>query len=71
VWRIKIATPAAALFRDMEECFHEFWRDVKALAYAEVPDYNKMKARFAACLEEHEKSAAPTGWWDIWDQWSQ
>lgn len=71
VWRIKIATPAAVLFCDMEECFHEFWRDVKALAYAEVPDYDKMKARFAACLEEHEKSAAPIGWWDIWDEWSK
>ncbi|KAJ6536342.1 kinase-like domain-containing protein [Mycena capillaripes] len=68
VWRLKIATPASKLFRGMDDCFQEFWRDVKALAYGEVPDYEKMRARFAVCLEEHEKGCAPRGWWDIWDQ---
>ncbi|KAJ6568485.1 kinase-like domain-containing protein [Mycena capillaripes] len=68
VWRLKIATPASRLFSDMDECFHEFWRDVKALAYAEVPNYEKMRARFIVCSEEHEKGCAPRGWWDIWDQ---
>ncbi|KAJ7312898.1 kinase-like domain-containing protein [Mycena albidolilacea] len=71
VWRLKIATPAAVLFRDMDECFHEFWRDVKALAYAEVPDYDKMRARFADCLAEYNKAASPCGWWDIWNECSQ
>ncbi|KAJ7480837.1 kinase-like domain-containing protein [Mycena latifolia] len=69
-WRLKIATPASKLFRGMDECFHEFWRDVKALAYGEVPDYEKMRARFAVCLEEHNKGCAPRGWWDVWDQFS-
>ncbi|KAJ7182820.1 kinase-like domain-containing protein [Mycena crocata] len=61
VWRVKIATPSAVLFRDMDECFHDFWRDVKALAYAEVPDYDKMKARFLACLEKHTQNTSPFG----------
>ncbi|KAF8201331.1 kinase-like domain-containing protein [Mycena galopus ATCC 62051] len=51
VWRVKLATPASLLFRDMPVCFAEFWRDVKALAYAEVPDYDAMKGQFVACLE--------------------
>ncbi|KAJ7770264.1 kinase-like domain-containing protein [Mycena maculata] len=68
VWRVKIATPAAVLFRDMDACFHEFWRDVKALAYAEVPDYGKMRQRFAARLKAIDEGKAPFGWWDIWEQ---
>ncbi|KAK6974585.1 kinase domain-containing protein [Favolaschia claudopus] len=68
VWRRKIATPASKLFRDMDECFHEFWRDVKALAYGEMPDYEKMRARFALCLETHEKGCEPRDWWGIWDE---
>ncbi|KAJ6551203.1 kinase-like domain-containing protein [Mycena capillaripes] len=71
VWRIKIATPAAVLFRHMDECFYEFWRDVKALAYAEVPDYDRMKARFEVCLEERNKTTPPVGWWDIWNKWNK
>lgn len=66
MWRIKIATPPSVLFRDMDACFVEFWRDVKALAYAEVPDYDRMRARFVACLGEHEQSDTPFGWWDIY-----
>ncbi|KAF7358434.1 Protein kinase domain-containing protein [Mycena venus] len=70
VWRLKIATPASQLFRGMDECFHEFWRDIKALAYGEVPDYDTMRARFAVCLEGHEKGCSPRGWWDVWDQFN-
>ncbi|KAJ7041014.1 kinase-like domain-containing protein [Mycena alexandri] len=69
VWRIKMATPPSILFRHMDACFLEFWRDVKALAYAEVPDYDRMRARFVACLEEHETSGVPVEWWDIWGKW--
>ncbi|KAJ7705596.1 kinase-like domain-containing protein [Mycena rosella] len=68
VWRVKIATPAAVLFRDMDACFHEFWRDVKGLAYAEVPDYDGMRARFSACLMALEEGKAPISWWDIWKE---
>ncbi|KAF7341903.1 Protein kinase domain-containing protein [Mycena sanguinolenta] len=71
VWRLKMATPGSKLFRGMDECFHEFWRDVKSLGYGEIPDYEKMRSRFAMCLEEHEKSCAPRGWWDVWDQFSK
>lgn len=68
VWRLKMATPASKLFCGMDECFHEFWRDIKALAYGEIPDYDKMRGRFVACLEDHEKACAPLSWWDLWDQ---
>ncbi|KAJ7679754.1 kinase-like domain-containing protein [Mycena rosella] len=68
MWRLKIATPASKLFRGMDECFHQFWCDIKALAYGEVPDYGKIRARFVVCLEEHEKGCAARGWWDIWDK---
>ncbi|KAJ7213654.1 kinase-like domain-containing protein [Mycena haematopus] len=70
VWRLKIATPASKLFRGMDECFREFWRDVKSLAYGEIPDYERMRARFVMCLEGHEKACAPRGWWDVWDQFN-
>jgi casein kinase I family protein HRR25 len=72
VWRLKIATPASRLFNGMDECFHEFWRDVKALGYGEIPDYEKMRGRFVLCLEKHEKGCAPPrrGWWDLWDQFT-
>ncbi|KAJ6630424.1 kinase-like domain-containing protein [Mycena sp. CBHHK59/15] len=70
VWHVKTATPSAILFRDMDQCFQEFWKDVKALAYAEVPDYDTMKRRFERCLEEHKKLEENTisgGWWSTWD----
>ncbi|KAK7052100.1 kinase domain-containing protein [Favolaschia claudopus] len=73
IWRVKIATPASVLFRDMDDCFVEFWKDVKGLAYGEVPDYDKMKNRFVACLEKYN-TTTPTAttdarcdWWNIWD----
>ncbi|KAJ6598238.1 kinase-like domain-containing protein [Mycena vulgaris] len=66
VWRAKIATPAGVLFRDMDECFLEFWRDVKGLAYAEVPDYDRMRARFAACLERYDEGTV--SWWNVWEE---
>ncbi|KAJ7018678.1 kinase-like domain-containing protein [Mycena alexandri] len=65
-----IATPASKIFEGMDACFHEFWRDVKALAYGEVPDYEKLRGRFAVCLQQHEKGCAPYDWWDIWDQFN-
>ncbi|KAJ7100750.1 kinase-like domain-containing protein [Mycena belliarum] len=69
VWRIKLATPAAVLFRDMDACFLEFWHDVKGLAYAEVPDYDRMRARFAKCLEMQDGDGkAPLNWWDLWEE---
>ncbi|KAF8190588.1 hypothetical protein K438DRAFT_2140863 [Mycena galopus ATCC 62051] len=72
VLRLKIAPPAPRLFNGMDECFHGFWCDVKALGYGEIPDYEKMRGRFVLCLEKHEKGCAPPrcGWWDLWDQFN-
>jgi GH43 family beta-xylosidase len=55
----------------MDECFHDFWKEVKGLAYAEVPDYDKIRARFAACLEGGDQGEPPISWWDIWEQWKE
>ncbi|KAJ7069980.1 kinase-like domain-containing protein [Mycena amicta] len=68
VWRLKIATPATELFCGMDQCFVEFWRDVKGFAYGEVPNYSKMAARFKACLAEQDGEGALVNWWNIWDQ---
>ncbi|KAJ7628872.1 kinase-like domain-containing protein [Roridomyces roridus] len=68
VWRLKMATPPSKLFEGMNECFLEFWRDVKALSYGEIPDYERMRARFAACLQEHEECDAPVNWWELYKQ---
>ncbi|KAJ6482503.1 hypothetical protein C8R45DRAFT_1075672 [Mycena sanguinolenta] len=77
--RIKLATPAALLFRGMPACFAEFWRDVKGLAFAEVQDYETLRGRFVGCLGEldvpdgeNRKVEEGTerrvrGWWDVWD----
>ncbi|KAJ7735719.1 kinase-like domain-containing protein [Mycena metata] len=70
VWRLKIATPASKLFEGMNDCFHEFWRDVRALAYGEAPDYEKLRSRFGEALQQHEKGCAPCDWWNMWDQFS-
>ncbi|KAJ6482500.1 kinase-like domain-containing protein [Mycena sanguinolenta] len=81
IWRIKLTTPAALLFRGMPACFAEFWRDVKALAFAEVPDYETMRGRFVGCLGELDARDGEgngieveegmgrrvRGWWDVWD----
>ena len=50
-WRIKMTTPGSTLFRDMDSSFLEYWKDVRTLAYDEVPDYSCLKSRFAQCWE--------------------
>jgi hypothetical protein len=67
---VKTATPSTVLFEGMDECFHEFWKDVKALAYAEPPAYSKMKERFEICLKRYNNATGPAqdgGWWSIWN----
>ncbi|KAF8814167.1 kinase-like protein [Phlegmacium glaucopus] len=51
ICHIKMVTPGSTLFRDMDPSFLEYWKDVRSLAYAEVPDYNSLKSRFVQCWE--------------------
>ncbi|KAF7330640.1 Protein kinase domain-containing protein [Mycena sanguinolenta] len=68
IWRIKLAAPASLLFCGMPPCFAEFWRDVKALAFAEAPDYEMIRGRFERCLGELEARDGGEGGGDSgWD----
>ena len=35
----------------MDLSFLEYWKDVRSLAFTEVPDYCSLKARFVQCWE--------------------
>ncbi|KAG5654017.1 hypothetical protein H0H81_008327 [Sphagnurus paluster] len=52
LWRVKMATPAARLFEGMDSSFVDFWKDIKGLAFGEVPDYDGMRDRFVGCWEQ-------------------
>ena len=49
IWRRKMATPASILFAGMDPAYVAFFKDVKGLAFGEMPNYEEMKARFSAC----------------------
>ena len=59
IWRVKISTPGSVLFRDMDQAFLEYWKDVKSLAFGEVPDYNHLKSQFVRCWEGKGINALP------------
>ena len=46
-----MSTPGSTLFRDMDPSFLEYWKDVRSLAFSEVPDYCSLKSRFVQCWE--------------------
>lgn len=50
-WRIKMSTPGSTLFRNMDPSFLEYWKDVRSLAFNEVPDYCSLKSHFVKCWE--------------------
>ncbi|KAF7299211.1 Protein kinase domain-containing protein [Mycena indigotica] len=73
MWRLKTATTATELFSGMDTCFVDFWRDVKGLAYGEVPDYDGLVGRFETCFVQecsqpgnHQETTCD--WWNIWEQ---
>jgi len=35
----------------MDQAFLQYWKDVKSLAFGEVPDYNHLKSQFVRCWE--------------------
>ena len=59
MWRIKMSTPGSTLFRDMDPSFLEYWKDVRSLAFNEVPDYCSMKSRFVQCWERKGFGGSP------------
>ena len=70
IWRIKMATPASVLFRDMDSSYVEFWKDVRSLAFGEVPDYDGMKKRFVDCWKREGHGGLPgeVDWWTEYEQ---
>ena len=59
VWCIKMSTPGSTLFRDMDPSFLEYWKDVRFLAFNEVPDYCSLKSRFVQCWERKGFGGSP------------
>jgi len=58
-WRSKMSTPGSTLFRDMDSSFLEYWKDVRFLAFNEVPDYRSLKSRFVQCWERKGFGGSP------------
>lgn len=48
-----MSTPGSLLFHGMDPSFLEYWRDVRTLAFGEVPDYCSLKSRFEQCWERN------------------
>jgi casein kinase I family protein HRR25 len=49
----------------MDASYVEFWRDVRSLAFAEVPDYDGMKRRFVDywIRKGYEELPGEIDWW--------
>ena len=58
-WCMKMSTPGSTLFRDMDPSFIEYWKDVRSLAFNEVPDYCSLKSRFVQCWERKGFGGSP------------
>jgi hypothetical protein len=54
-----MSTPSSTLFRGMDSSFLEYWKDVRTLAFGEVPDYNLLKSRFSQCWERKGFGSSP------------
>lgn len=59
LWRVKMASSASELFQDMDDAFIAFWKDVKGLAFGEVPDYAVLKQRFIDCWKKKDYGPFP------------
>ena len=54
-----MSTPGSTLFRNMDPSFLEYWKDVRSLAFNEVPDYCSLKSRFVQCWERKGFGGSP------------
>jgi hypothetical protein len=43
----------------MDQAFLHYWKDVKSLAFGEVPDYNHLISQFVKCWEVKGINATP------------
>jgi hypothetical protein len=43
----------------MDPSFLEYWKDVRSLAFSEVPDYSSLKSRFVQCWERKGFGGSP------------
>ena len=70
--RKKMSTPGSVLFRDMDPSFLEYWKDVRSLAFNEVPDYCSLKSRFVQCWERKGFGGSPGeyDWLALWNRLS-
>ena len=59
IWRVKMSTPGSKLFRGMDPSFFEYWKDVRTLAFNEVPDYCTLRSRFVQCWERKGFGGSP------------
>ncbi|KAG6826932.1 hypothetical protein H0H92_013872 [Tricholoma furcatifolium] len=59
LWRSKMATPASVLFRNMDPSFIDFWKDIKGLAFGEMPDYDAILQRFEDCWVRNNHGGCP------------
>jgi hypothetical protein len=63
-----MATPASVLFAGMDPAYVAFFKDVKGLAFGEMPNYEEMKARFLACWKNKGFCGQPgeVDWNNVW-----
>ena len=54
-----MSTPGSTLFRDMDTSFLEYWKDVRSLAFNEMPDYCSLKSCFVQCWERKGFGGSP------------
>jgi hypothetical protein len=54
-----MSTPGSTLFSGMDPSFLEYWKDVRTLAFGEVPDYFSLKSRFVQCWEQKGFGGSP------------
>lgn len=67
MWSVKISTSARALFGDMNPCFMEYWKEVRCLAFGEIPNYDALRFHFES--QWHEKGYGDDigliDWWRV------
>lgn len=66
-----MSTPGTVLFGDMNPVYLEFWKDVKMLAFGEIPDYSTMRLRFEECWRSSgfgEGNEGNFDWWGLWER---
>ena len=63
-------TSAKDLFKEMDEAFMLFFKEVKALAFAEVPNYAALKGLFRDAWTRMVSGEVDiwVDWWDVWER---